>query len=106
MCARQGNNYRGNNIDLKKSTMNCSENLLKQIDIVKPKIILTLGYYPLKSLSLIFKFNIDSTLKSTIEKYPEINVDNYVIIPLYHPVAQIRKDEQLRQYKRIWKYIN
>ena len=49
---------------------------------------------------------IDSTLKSTIEKYPEINVDNYVIIPLYHPVAQIRKDEQLRQYKRIWKYIN
>ena len=106
MCARQGNNYRGNNIDLKKSTMNCSKNLLKQIDIVKPKIILTLGYYPLKSLSLIFKFNIDSTLKSTIEKYPEINVDNYVIIPLYHPVAQIRKDEQLRQYKRIWKYIN
>lgn len=106
MCARQGNNYRGNNIGLKKSTMNCSENLLKQIDIVKPKIILTLGYYPLKSLSLIFKFNIDSTLKSTIEKYSEINVDNYVIISLYHPVAQIKKDEQLRQYKRIWKYIN
>ena len=106
MCARQGNNYRGNNIDLKKSTMNCSENLLKQIDIVKPKIILTLGYYPLKSLALIFNFKINSTLKSTIEKYPEINVDNYVIIPLYHPVAQIRKDEQLRQYKRIWKYIN
>ena len=106
MCARQGNNYRGNNIDLKKSTMNCSKNLLKQIDIVKPKIILTLGYYPLKSLALIFNFKINSTLKSTIEKYPEINVDNYVIIPLYHPVAQIRKDEQLRQYKRIWKYIN
>lgn len=106
MCARQGNNYRGNNIDLKKSTMNCSENLLKQIDIVKPKIILTLGYYPLKSLALIFNFKINSTLKSTIEEYPEINVDNYVIIPLYHPAAQIRKDEQLRQYKRIWKYVN
>ena len=106
MCARQGNNYRGNNIDLKKSTMNCSEHLLKQIDIIKPKIILTLGYYPLKSLALILNFKIDSTLKSTIEKYPEISVDNYIIIPLYHPVAQIRKDEQLRQYKRIWKYIN
>lgn len=47
MCARQGNNYRGNNIDLKKSTTNCSEYLLKQIDIVNPKIILTLGYYPI-----------------------------------------------------------
>ena len=105
MCARQGNNYRGNNIDLKKSTMNCSEHLLKQIDIIKPKIILTLGYYSLLSLSKIYNFKIDRTLKETINKYPEINVNNYVIIPLYHPVAQIKKSEQLEQYKRIWKYI-
>ena len=45
MCARQGDNYRGNNIDLKKSTLKCSDFLLKQIEIVKPKVILTLGYY-------------------------------------------------------------
>ena len=106
MCARQGNNYRGNNIDLKKSTTNCSENLLKQINIVKPIVILTLGYYPLLSLSKIYDFKIEKTLKGTIEKFPEINVDSYVIIPLYHPVSQVRKDEQLMQYKRIWKYIN
>lgn len=58
--------------------MNCSEQLLKQIGIIKPKIILTLGYYPLKSLALILNFKIDSTLKSTIEKYPEVSVDNYI----------------------------
>ena len=105
MCARQGDSYRGNNIDLKKSTINCSEYLLKQIDIIKPKVILTLGYYSLLSLSKIYNFKIDRTLKETINKYPEINVNNYVIIPLYHPVAQIKKSEQLEQYKRIWKYI-
>lgn len=71
MCARQGNNYRGNNIDLKKSTTNCSEYLLKQIDIVNPKIILTLGYYPIFALSKIYNFKIEKTLKSTIDKYPE-----------------------------------
>lgn len=87
MCARQVNNYRGNNIDLKKSTINCSEFLLKQIDIVKPKVILTLGHYPLMSLSKIYNFKIEKTLKETINEYPEINVDNYIIIPLYHPVA-------------------
>ena len=43
MCARQGNNYRGNNIDLKNSTVNCSKYLLEQIEIVKPKVILTGG---------------------------------------------------------------
>ena len=105
MCARQGDSYRGNNIDLKESTINCSEYLLKQIDIIKPKVILTLGYYSLLSLSKIYNFKIDRTLKETINKYPEINVNNYVIIPLYHPVAQIKKSEQLEQYKRIWKYI-
>ncbi len=58
MCARQGENYRGNNIDLKKSTLNCSKYLLRQIEIVKPKVILTLGYFPLLSISKIFGFEI------------------------------------------------
>ena len=106
MCARKGSLYRGNNINLKTSTLNCSEYLLKQIEIVKPKVILTLGYYPLMSLSRIFNFRIGKTLKETIVKLPEIMVNNYVIIPLYHPVAQIKKEEQLTQYKRIWKYID
>jgi len=106
MCARQGTHYRGDNIDLKKSTLNCSEYLLKQIQIVKPKVILTLGYFPLFSLSKIFEFNIEKTLKEAVLKSPEIEIGNLVIIPLYHPVAQVKKDEQLKQYRRIWKYIN
>lgn len=105
MCARQGNNYRGNNINLKKSTINCSEYLQNQIEIVKPKVILTLGYYPLMSLSKTLNFKIDKTLKETIKNYPEIKIDNLVIIPLYHPVAQVKKQEQLKQYKKIWKFI-
>ena len=63
MCTRKGNNYRGSNINLKKSTSNCSKYLLKQIQIVSPKVILTLGYYPLLSLSNIFNFKIYDTLK-------------------------------------------
>ncbi len=105
MCARKGNNYRGDNIGLKKSTNNCSKYLLKQIDIIKPKVILTLGYYPLLSLSKTYKFNIEKTLKDTINNNPEIILDDFIIIPLYHPVAQIKKSEQLKQYQRIWKYI-
>lgn len=58
------------------------------------------------SLSKIFKFDIGKTLKETILELPEITTDDYVIIPLYHPVAQIKKNEQLEQYKKIWKYIN
>ena len=106
MCARKGNNYRGDNINLKKSTNNCSKYLLKQIEIVKPKVILTLGYYPLLSLANLYGFDIKNTLKETISFYPEIILEDFVIIPLFHPVAQVKKIEQLEQYKRIWKYID
>lgn len=105
ICARQGDNYRGDNIDLNKSTHNCSNYLMKQIEIVKPKIVLTLGYYPILSLSKIYGFEIGNNLKETIKNYPEIKINNYIVIPLYHPVAQIKKREQLEQYKRIWKYL-
>ena len=64
-----------------------------------------MGYYPLLSLSKIFNFKINKTLKDTIAEFPEIMVNDYVIIPLYYPVAQIKKSEQLIQYKRIWKFI-
>ena len=106
MCARQGNSYRGNNIELKKSTINCSKYLISQIEIIKPKVILTLGYYPLMSLSRTLNFEINKTLKETIKNYSEIKIDKFIIIPLYHPVAQVKKQEQLERYKRIWKYIN
>lgn len=102
MCARSGNNYRGNNIDLKHSSISCSNYLLRQIKIVNPQVILTLGYYPLFSLSKIFSFKIEKTLKQCIETTPIIKVNDYIIIPLYHPVAQITKENQLKQYKRIW----
>jgi len=105
MCARKGENYRGNNINLKNSTINCASFLKKQIDIVKPKVILTLGYYPLLALSCIFNFSIEKTLKESIKKTPTIEINNYIIIPLYHPVAQIKKEEQLSQYRKIWNYI-
>lgn len=102
MCARSGNHYRGDNIMLKESTIRCAPFLKRQIEIVKPKVILTLGYYPLLALSYIFGFEIESNLTKTIEKNPEIKLKNYRIIPLYHPTAQIKKEQQLSQYRRIW----
>ena len=102
MCARSGTNYRGDNINLKYSTCACSNYLKRQIDIVKPKVIVTLGYYPLLALSNIFGFTVESNLTKTIEKNPVIKVDNYIIVPAFHPAAQISLERQTKQYKKIW----
>ena len=69
---------------------------------MKPKIILPLGYYPLFELSNGYKFKIGRTLKDNIDK--EIKIEDFVIIPLYHPAAQISEEKQLKQYNKIWKY--
>ncbi len=105
MCARNGTHYRGDNISLKVSTRNCSKYLKEQIEIVKPKVVVCLGYYPLYSLSLAYSFSIGKTLSSTLNQQKEIYVDDFIIIPLYHPTAQITKELQLEQYQRIWNYM-
>lgn len=102
-CARTGNLYRGDNINLAKSTINCSEYLLDEISIVKPKIIFTLGYYPLLALSKIYNFSIFTSLKENINEVYKI--DDITIIPGYHPVAQVTTEEQLKQYRKIWEYL-
>ncbi|HAB67177.1 MAG TPA: hypothetical protein DCE23_07405 [Firmicutes bacterium] len=102
MCARSGTNYRGDNINLKYSTCACSNYLKRQIDIVDPKVIVTLGYYPLLALSNIFGFTVESNLTKTIENNPVIKVDNYIIVPAFHPAAQISLERQTKQYKKIW----
>lgn len=105
MCARRGEKYRDDTINLKYSTLCCSKFLQKQIELVKPKVIVTLGYYPLLSLSHIFHFPILKTLQECIKEYPVIKTNCYTIIPLYHPVAQVSRKRQLEQYQKIWEYL-
>ena len=105
MCARKGNIYRGENIDLLKSTIYCSDYLKRQIDIIKPKVIITLGYYPILSLATMYGFHISHRLSDIIRDMPVIKQDNFVIIPCYHPTAQVKKDVQFEQYMRIWDFL-
>lgn len=104
MCARQGTSYRSNNIKLKESTLNCQTYLKEQIDIINPKIILTLGYYPLLSLSKIFNFEIYDQVSKNINELGIFQIEDKIIIPLYHPAAQISTELQLNQYRKIWRY--
>ena len=36
---------------------------------------------------------------------PVIKQDDFVIIPCYHPTAQVKKDVQFEQYMRIWDFL-
>ena len=64
---------------LKKCSNNCKRYLIKQLEIIKPKIILTLGDAATKTiLDINYKKFSDIVGK-------EFKVNNFVIIPIYHP---------------------
>lgn len=101
MCARQGTSYKDTkNFDVKPCTINCTKFLKKQIDIVKPKIIVALGYHPLLALSKIYNFEISPNHNDNLNI---IKTNNLTIIPAYHPTAQVKEEEQLKIYRQIWK---
>lgn len=53
--------------------------MLKQLEILKPKLIITLGEFPTRNL-LNFKFN---KFADGVSNIYEIN--GYKVLPIYHP---------------------
>ncbi len=64
---------------LKLCNNNCKQYLLKQLEIINPKIILTLGDSATKAL-LDIKYNKFSEVVGN-----QYNLNNYIVIPIYHP---------------------
>ena len=65
--------------NLKQCSLHCKEYMLKQLEILNPKLIITLGEFPTRNL-LTTKFKKYSDVVGIIHK-----VDNNYILPIYHP---------------------
>lgn len=65
--------------NLKNCSANCKNIMLQQLEILSPKIIITLGEFPTRNL-LNFKFKKFSDVVGNIYE-----VDGYKILPIYHP---------------------
>ena len=86
----------------KKEIKNCSGYLGKTIDLINPKIIVTLGSVALEALKTIEYHQI--TLKADAAQIFRWN--ERILIPLYHPSPQViasrrRMKEQLEDYKSV-----
>lgn len=65
--------------NLKVCSKNCKSIMLKQLEIIKPKLIITLGEFPTRAL-LNFKFSKFGDVVGNI-----YDIDGYKILPIYHP---------------------
>lgn len=79
----------GNRAPSKAEQAACLPYLIKQIDLVDPKIIILLGATALQGL-------IDPNLKITKIRGEWIDWNNYLVMPVFHPSALLRNPDLKR----------
>ncbi len=115
LCARKGTNYRGNNnFKPKFCTENCADKLKKEIEIIKPLVIITLGYWPFYSIGKSYGIPVYKTLGENLVRYSS-NINNIIniskdnaptyVLPVYHPAAQVKKNDQISYYCLMWELL-
>jgi uracil-DNA glycosylase family 4 len=90
----------------KSEIKNCSTFFLKQLQIIDPKIVVTLGSVALEALKIIEEHQI--TLKNGVGK--SFNWNNRLLVPLYHPSPQViasrrNLSEQIRDFQTVYKCL-
>ncbi len=108
LFTRQGTHFRGNdNFDEKRSYEYSYPFVTRQIEIVKPEIIMPIGGLGFKVVNDYFKLGYDKrTLTSVIEELGDsvIRVNGTVIIPNFHPASHTSPAFQLQRWAKIWEY--
>jgi uracil-DNA glycosylase family 4 len=87
--------------------LNCSQFLRRQIEVVNPSVVVTLGAVSLAALKLV-EYH-DLTLRESVGQIHEWN--GRLLVPVYHPSPQVlashrREAAQLRDYKAIARAIS
>jgi hypothetical protein len=78
----------------------------RQINIVRPKIILTLGGLAFKTIDQHFRLNAGSQKLNKIVSAGEFQIGDTVIIPAYHPAAFVSPQIQLKSWKKLGFYYS
>lgn len=109
LCLRDGNasNSSGNqNVPKIKAFRNCGARFLKQqIDIVKPKVIVTLGLLAYRS---VLSFACGLKAKNTMAKAfsaGSVKIGPSTLVPLYHCGSKSRLNRDLALQKEDWQTV-
>jgi DNA polymerase len=85
-----------------REVSNCSAFLRRQIEVINPRVVVTLGAVSLAALRLVEYHHL--SLREAVGQVHEWN--GRLLVPVYHPSPQVlashrREREQLRDYKAI-----
>lgn len=112
LFTRKGTHFRGShNFDEKKSFEISYPFVAKQIEIVKPKVIMPIGSLGFRVIDRFF--NLGYSQKTLSEVISELNSNNHtikltdtIIIPNFHPASHTSPKIQTEIWSKIWDYYN
>lgn len=107
LFTRQGKHFRGNhNFDPKQSFEISYPYVARQIETVKPKVILTIGGMAFDAVNRFFdlgyKDNLTNIIKSLESDRVIITKDGTKIIPNFHPASFTSPSLQMEIWKQMW----
>lgn len=111
LFTRHGKHFRGNhNFDERQSFEISYPYVARQIEIVKPKVIMPLGLLGLKLVTRYFDLPFrNRNLESVIDELESIgrciHLTNTMIIPNYHPASYTSPSQQKEIWSTIWEVI-
>lgn len=111
LFTRQGKKFRGSEFfDEKKSTALCYPYVARQIEIVQPKVIMTLGNLGFGVVNNYFQLGykdikLSKVLDSLQNSNGIIQKNKVTIIPNYHPAAHVSSRLMKENWKKIWEYL-
>lgn len=110
LFTREGDNFRGsNNFDAKQSAEVSYPYVTRQLEIVKPKIILASGGMAFDVLNRFYNLGYDGkTVTQVIKELGDevIKVNETIIIPNFHPASHTDPKIQTRIWSKIWDYYS
>ena len=86
----------------------------REIEIIKPLVIITLGYWPFYSIAKSYDIPVYKTLGENLVRYSSdinsiVNISNgespIYVLPAYHPTAQVKKTDQISYYRLMWELL-
>ncbi len=109
LLTRKGHLFRGNdNFEPKVSLSHSYPYLIKQIEIVDPKLIMPLGGMAWESLAKYFRLDYGKTITEVINNLPSegyIKVKDIYIIPNFHPASHVDPKIIDKQFAKIWEIV-
>ncbi len=115
LCLRDGRASENNNRSKTPPAQcfrNCATSFLKpQIELVQPKLVITLGLIPYRSVLHAYGITPERSLKAAVESPETVLLNGRIaLIPVYHPGAWSRRrnrthDQQIEDWKRVYSAV-